>query len=124
MPELNGEEADHDKSETEDGEARQDTETDDGSTIPEVAMPQEKPAELNRKEHEHEKSETENGNEENIMEMRKGENQIFVGSAIGGNSNLRPSLPRSSKTNHRIVPSKDTENPGHPGKRSNRKSFQ
>ncbi|KAG2274812.1 hypothetical protein Bca52824_057367 [Brassica carinata] len=29
MPELNGEEADHDKSETEDGEARQDTETDD-----------------------------------------------------------------------------------------------
>ena len=83
MPELNGEEADHDKSETEDGEARQDTETDDGSTIPEVAVPQEKPAELNRKEHEHEKSETENGNEGNIMEMRKGENQIFAGSAIG-----------------------------------------
>ncbi|KAF3499292.1 hypothetical protein F2Q69_00044045 [Brassica cretica] len=94
MPELNGEEADHDKSETEDGEARQDTETDDGSTIPEVAMPQEKPAELNMKEHEHEKSETENGNEGNIMEMRKGENQIFSGSVIGGNSNLRPSLPR------------------------------
>lgn len=48
------------------------------------------------------------------------------GSTLHGTA-LRPSLPRLSKTNHRVVPeisSKDSETPSHPGKRSTRKSSQ
>lgn len=57
--------------------------------------------------------------ERSVEEVRKGENQSLL-----GNSNLRPSLPRNSKTNHKIVPSKDTEIPGPQGKRTNRKPSQ
>lgn len=56
-------------------------------------------------------------------EARQGENQC-KGSVVGSNSILRPSLPRNSKTNHKIVPGKDTENHGTQGRHNNRKSSQ
>lgn len=77
--------------------------------------------EKSEKVEQHERTEFANVSED---EMPREENQCQAGSVFGGNSNLRPSLPRNSKTNHKIVPTKDTENPGPQGRRSNRKSSQ
>ncbi|KAF8089111.1 hypothetical protein N665_0518s0036 [Sinapis alba] len=107
------------REDTEAGKTRQNTEAEGVSiTSGEVVTSQENNSELGREKskhvEKHEKPETENVKK---YEVRGGENQYLAGSAIGGNSNLRPSLPRNSKTNHRIVPSKDTENPGPQGRR-------
>lgn len=96
------------------GEASKDSEIEGAETTPGAVVSQEN----------HEKLENEEEQEGSVEGLRRRENQSLEGSVIGGNSSLRSSLPRTSKTNHRIVPSKDTETPGPQGKRNNRKSSQ
>ena len=58
--------------------------------------------------------------------VKKGMSGESTGASVGGKA-LRPSLPRVSKTNHRVIPDgtgKEAGNPGTLGKRSSQKSSQ